>query len=352
MVCYASLELVVECKIIKHQGGLMAETSNVSAIASRISDDIFRYFYWTTHPKKDDNFICSNPEHKSSDDSPKATHPGDVVFFYQDPYLQKAIYLHTDLKSYADKSITTRMLKSALHSLCMTVECANQSKDWRNKYSVDTSDPHEVRGLLFVHNWTKGYDKPFYEAIARVDLHNLPVAPGTILHYLGPHDIQRLYSIGNDIVRLVHSDRLPKNYTFYYPDLMLFRRHGEIWEQPATIEALTGPYLILKHGAAEKVDQGYVIYFNRPAATPEALLYLLDILSRYQMLESNELIRIRLTNVDVPDDMRSAFLIAKQRYARDWGFDPVRERLLSAIEIDTITSVTDTYNPGATGWRE
>ena len=89
----------------------MAETVNISEIASKVSDEIFRHFLWNAHPKRDDNFPCSNPKHESSDGSPKATHPGDVIFYYQDPYLQKAIYLHTDLKSYADKSINSRMLK-------------------------------------------------------------------------------------------------------------------------------------------------------------------------------------------------------------------------------------------------
>ena len=37
-----------------------------------------------------------------------------------------------------------------------------------------------------------GYDNPFYEAIEKMDLTLLPVFPETLIHFLGPHDIQRL----------------------------------------------------------------------------------------------------------------------------------------------------------------
>lgn len=168
----------------------------------------------------------------------------------------------------------------------MTVECAKESSEWRSKYSVDASEQHEVRGLLFIHNHDNGYDKPFYEAIDKVDLPALPVAPGSLLHFLGPHDIQRLFSIANDIKGLKGEDELPKEYTFYYPDLVMSRRQGDVWGQPATIETLTGPYIIVKHGATETYGAGYVIYYNAPGECSEEFEYFLDSLSRYQMLES------------------------------------------------------------------
>lgn len=330
----------------------MAETINIGEIAPKISKEIFKHFLWDTHQKRDDNFKCTNEKHVGDGGKPKDTHPGDVVFFYEDPYLGKRIYLHTDLKSYAADTITPTRLRSAFKSLSMTIECAKESSEWRNKYSVDASEQHEVRGMLFIHNHDNGYDKPFYEAIDKVDLQALPVAPGSLLHFLGPHDIQRLYSIGNDIIRLKGEDELPKEYTFYYPDLVMSRRQGDVWNQPATIESITGPYIIIKHGPAGTCSAGYVIYYNRPGECPEEFEYFLDSLSRYQMLESGEKIRIRVTNSDAIDDLKSVFQTAKKKYAKAWGFDPAREDILDQIEIDRITSVTSTYNPGAMGWRE
>ena len=63
----------------------MGETKNIGEIADVLSRDIFRHFLWNTHPKSDDNFDCTNEKHLGEGGKPKSTHPGDVVFFYQDP---------------------------------------------------------------------------------------------------------------------------------------------------------------------------------------------------------------------------------------------------------------------------
>lgn len=330
----------------------MAETVNIAEVAARISKDIFKHFLWEAHPKWDDNFKCSNEQHKGEGGKPKATHPGDVVFLYEDPYLGKRIYLHTDLKSYKKDTINSSTLRGAFKSLCLTIECAKESSEWRKKYSVDTSEQHEVRGMLFIHNHDNGYEKSFYDAIDKVNLQALPIAPGTLLHFLGPHDIQRLYSIGNDIIRLKGEGELPAEYTFYYPDLVMSRRQGDVWNQPATIETLTGPYIIIKHSGTESCQAGYVIYYNRPGSSAEEFEYFLDSLSRYQMLDSGEKIRIRITTSQTIDDLKSIFHMAKHKYAKAWGFDQNREKILNQIDIDRITSITSTYHPGDMGWRE
>jgi len=330
----------------------MSETINIAEVAARLSRDIFNYFNWSFHPKTDDNFKCSNEEHTSDGGSPKLTHPADVVFFYEDPYLGKRIYLHTDLKSYKAESITSSKLRAAFKSMCMTIECAKESSDWRSKYSVDSDEQHEVRGMLFVHNHDNQYQQSFYDAIDRIDLYALPISPGSILHFLGPQDIQRLFSVTNDILRLKGLGALPQKYTFYYPDLVMNRRQGDIWDQPATIESLTGPSLIIRHLESDNCDAGYLIYYNRSGDTAEEFEYLLDTLSRYQMLESGEKIRIRVTSAEASDDLMAVFHLAKKKYVKAWGFDPSREALLNKIDIERITSVTATYNPGDMGWRE
>jgi hypothetical protein len=329
----------------------VAETINIAEIAARLSKDIFRHFLWDVHPKTDDNFPCTNPNHLGERGAAKTTHPGDAVFSYRDPYLGKNIYLHTDLKSYKKDSITSTKLRQALQSLCMTVDCARSSSDWRNKYSVDPSEPYDVRGLLFVHNYDAEYLKEFSEVFRRIDLQALPIEAGTQLHFLGPTDIQNLYSIANDMLRLKANHELPDTYTFYYPDLVLSRRQGDVWDQPATIETLTGPYIIIKHGAFDRHPSGYLIYYNSPANSVEEFEYFLDSLSRFQMLEKDEKIRIRVTRQGAPDDLTAIFHTAKKKYVKAWGFDSARESMLDAIEVERIASVTSTYNPGDMGWR-
>jgi hypothetical protein len=327
----------------------MAETVNIADVAAKLSSDIFKHFRWKVHPKRDDNFDCANPEHTSTSGEPKKTHPGDVVFHYDDPYSSNTIFLHTDLKAYKKNTLTYTKLRDALISLAMTIECAKESSSWREKYSVNEDDAHEVRGLLFVHN-TDGHESKFKDSLARIDLKKIPISAGATIHYLGPLDIKRLYSIASDISRLKGEDELPKDYSFYYPDLLLARRQGDD-NQPATIEALCGPFLIIKHGNVEKAKQGCLIYYNRPGKESDEFVYFLDCLSRYQLLESDQTIRIRMTASDTHQDFRSIFASAKSIYAKAWGFDPSRIEILEAISIDEIASMTTTYNPGQLGWK-
>lgn len=327
----------------------MSETVNIAEIASKISKEIFRAFRWTSHPKHDDNFECVNSHHKSNPNIKNHTHPGDIVFRYEDPYLGKAIYLHTDLKSYAKESIKITNVRAALKSLAHTVECANSSEQWREKYS--TSEAHEVRGLLFVHNHDGLAKSSFNEMVNRIDIHNLPIAPGTILHFLGPEDIQRLYSIAIDILKLKGQGELPDDYSFYYPDLVLRRRHGDVWEKSATIEGMTGPFIIIKHRESKHCGPGYLIYYNRPGSDVDELEYLIDCMSRFQMLESGQLIRVRSAYGTPHPEMKSIFKKASDKYARAWGFDPERIELLKKIDVDLIDSMASTYHAANIGWR-
>lgn len=330
----------------------MAETINIGEISQKLSEDIFEHFFWKWHPKRDENFACHNSEHVGTGGKPKLTHPGDVVFSYDDPYLGNTIYLHTDLKSYSKDAITQTKLRDAFKSFAMATDCARNSDIWRSIFSVDTSSSYEVRGLLFIHNHDHGYQKKFSDVIDIINFESMPIAANVYMHYLGPDDIQRLYSIGNDIIRQRMAKLISDDYTFYYPDLVMSHRIGDVWVQPATIEALTSPYLIIRHRQTHKTKAGYVIYYNRQGDTVEEFTYLLDTLSRYQILDADNSIRVRTTTLSPNKLMKSNFELAKKRYAQAWGFDPIRESILDEISIDTITTVTDTYNPGDMGWRE
>jgi hypothetical protein len=343
----------------------MGETVNIGAIANKLSEDIFNYFGWQAHQKRDDNFACCTETHfvestakKSKspkgkvEEKSKKTHPGDVVFFYQDPYLGKRIYLHTDLKSYAKNSISVQKVRSAIYSLAMSVECARKSEDWRGKYSVPKDVRFDVRGLLFVHNHDGLFKNGFDEIVQKTKLSTIPIGQSVYVHFLGPNDISRLFTIANDIVRLQHQRTLPEKYSFYYPDLMLWHRHGDLLNQPATIEALTAPYFIVIYEMGEKTPPGYLIYYNRAGDSVDEFVYFLDSLSRYQMLETGKLIRIRMVASSIADDYKSHFQSAKDKYAKAWGFDSSRVQVLEDIEISPVTAVTTTLNAPDMGWKE
>lgn len=338
----------------------MAETVNIGEIANRLSEDIFKHFGWVVHPKRDDNFPCVNSNHtvksKSSDAEGenvkrKKTHPGDVVFYYKDPYLRQRVYLHTDLKSYAKDSVSSVKLRSAIESLAMTVECGRSSDDWRKKYSVPEGEAFDLRGLLFVHNHDGKYMDDFDDTVRKTNLGTIPIAPNVYIHLLGPHDISRLFTIANDIIRLKYEKILPENYSFYYPDLVMWHRGGDVYSQPATIEALTAPYFIINYEGNDKLSSGYVIYYNRMGASVAEFQYFLDSLSRYQLLESDKFIRIRMVSKSPSEEYLSNFDAAKQQYARAWGFDEARMGILDAIQLAPVTAVTSTYSAPKIGWR-
>jgi hypothetical protein len=326
------------------------ESSNIAEISTVLSKEIFAFFGWHMHPRKDDNFECLDDKHQNENEKAKKTHPTDVVFSYDDPYSPRRVHLLTDLKSYAAKSITHQKIRQALKSLSEAVECAGQSPQWRNKFGVTESEPNEVRGLLFVHNHDLAYQKSFYEELKRVHSNTLPMAPTTILHYLGPLDIQRLYSTANDIMRQQHSGDLPADYGFFYPDLVLKRRHREFSDQPATFESIAGPFLIISHKSTPTLKQGFLIYYNRPGNTLEEFEYLLDSFSRFQLLNQENKIRIRVVHPDADEDLKSTFKRAVNKYARSWGLDEGRLSLLEEISVDRVNAVSASFNPGDMGW--
>jgi hypothetical protein len=332
----------------------MSETVNIGEIANLLSRDIFDLFHWKAHPRRDQDFACHNPRHtsKGANPKPKQTHPGDVVFFYEDPYLGRRVYLHTDLKSYSKDTIGPVKIRSAIESLAMAVECARSSSDWRTNYSAPEDGQFEIRGLLFVHNHDGTHTDQFEKSIGKTDLSTIPIAPNVYIHLLGPTDIGRLYTIANDIVRLQHQRLVPMNYSFYYPDLVMWRRRGEVSGQAATIEALTAPYFILNFEARKDYPQGFVIYYNRPGSSPTEFEYFLDSLSRYQLLEEDKELRIRMVSSSPAAEFLSNFEAAKARYVKAWGLDPARQQILDNIRIERVTAVATTYNAPEIGWRE
>lgn len=329
----------------------MGETVNISEVAGVLSKEVFKFFLWHTHPRKDDNFDCLEEKHVGSSGKSKSTHPTDVVFSYDDPYSPRRINLLTDLKSYGGESITYAKLRTALKSLAMSVECASQSSQWRQKFGVVETEANEVRGLLFVHNHDFKFQKSFYDELRKVQVATLPIAAGSALHYLGPADIQRLFTTANDIARLQHSGDISSDYTFYYPDLVLRRRHRDVWEQPATFESIAGPFLIIKYRPDKDKRAGYVIYYNRPSGTVSEFEYLLDCFSRFQMLDADEQISIRVVHPDASSDLKSIFEIARNKYAKAWGFGDERSDVLEKISIERVNAVASNFNPGDMGWK-
>ena len=339
----------------------MSETVNISFIANKIASEIFSAFYWNVYPQKDTNFECVNPEkHRTPSDKPKTTHQGDVVFHYIDPYLNKRIHLHTDLKSYGKSSLQIKNIRSALNSLAMTLECAEASADWRSKFLENDHEPHEVRGLLFVANHDGQAPADFDEKLAKIGRGSLQISKDNIVHVLGPNAISNLYSIAADIKLSAANGQISKRYRFFYPDLTLWKRgRAEDERNAATIETLLSPYFILRHdrvldedGAEMLQRAGSLVYYSRKGETVDEFIYLIDSLSRYQLVNANEQIRIRVFCRDRSPQFKNNFDKAKKRYCAEWHFEDGRESEIMSITIDAINHLAPNYSPDEIGWRE
>lgn len=324
----------------------MAETGNIETLAKLVSKDIFKWFKWGTCLPKDENWECVSDHHR------KNTHPADVVFHYDDPYSGETKYLNTDLKSYKAGTINTASVSKALKSLAMSIECANISESWQDAFLLDDVGFGSVAGLLFIYNHDNNYDYDFSDLMGRVDFKEVPLVEDKEIVVMGPHLIKRLNDVVSDMKMLKADDSFPspKDFTFFYPDLIRARRCGDEWDKPATIEALTSPWLIIKHRAGDDFDSGFVIYYHQSGETVDEFIYLIDAMSHYQMLSSDYAIRVRFTDASKYAPVN--FDKAKREYLKMWGNDEAREKQMAAIEAESITKFTTCFNPMEIGMRE
>ncbi|EMI5489363.1 hypothetical protein REJ26_000421 [Providencia stuartii] len=329
------------------------ETSAIQRVANKVSDEIFDVFKWKRSLREDMNWTCCLEGHA------KKTHPSDVVFHYIDPYEEEAVYLNTDLKSYAKGTIDKASVEVALTSLALAVECANSSDEWRTKYVVDESYGYNVRGLLFLYNHDNLYDKDFYSAVtSKLDLNKIKNSKNTKIHFLDPYKISDIINISNDLKTLIGSGQLPPPdlFSFYYPDMDLTRiKHPINKNTVATIELLTSPYIIIKHESFKWIntrkESGYTIYYNQPGDSQDEFVYFLDMLSKYQILTENKLINIRIAHMNACENALHHFEKAKKKYSYNW-LSGEEERIFSNVKIEFINKTIMNFNLESIGMEQ
>jgi hypothetical protein len=341
----------------------MSETVNIAAIASKVAADVFLPFKWELVGPADENFPCHKERKHRVGDVVRQhpTHPVDCVFKYFDPYLNKNIYLLTDLKSYKKESINYNQVKDALNSLGRAIECAQTSTEWHQKYVLDDA-PFEVRGMLYIYNHDDRYDKDLLaEVKSKIKLEDLEIAENQQLHLVTPSTIVYLRSVVQDISELHMKREFPRtNYSFYYPDLTLHKASGDPEKHSGIIEALCAPFMVMKfsgyvsheQGEADiSVGDGHVVFYSLPGETEYEFIYLLDYLSTWQILNGKGSIKIRVVCGVPSSNLISNFRKAQKLYLKDWGEDESRKRNLDRIEIEPVNMTIPNYVPSIAGWR-
>lgn len=257
----------------------MAETQNIGEMAKIISEDMFSYFGWKKCAPEDINWKCENIEHE------KKTHPADVVFYYDDPYTNTRIYIHTDLKSFAESTLERLELESVLKSLSMQVECAEISEEWQKLYAEENID-YKIHGMLFIYNHDNNFIRALTNKLNKVPREIINTPKKSMLYVLDPNDIFWLDNISTHISKLLEKEELSKEYTFFYPQRKDQATIGN--SNAATIDLLKSPFLII-----EDKNTNLVVVFYRPDGSEvDEFVYLVDYLRHHQLIESQNKIKV------------------------------------------------------------
>jgi hypothetical protein len=354
---------------------LAGENEAIAKMAEYVSSELLSWFRWKRVQLPNQNFDCVKQADHTAKNKTTHTHPVDTVFYYSDPYLNRIIYLNTDLKSYASGSINAGNIYEALKSLAHTIDCARACEEWQDRYHLLGDLAYEVRGMLFVYNHDSDYDKSFYDVLTApirrrgsseptpIKLEGVPIQDGQAIHIFEPQLISYLTTIMTDANRLHAAGSFPeKQYEFFYPELRLHKTTGAKFDRPATAEMLAGPYLIIRHDSIKKYNEttqsleerhpeGFIVYYNRPGASAEEFAYFLDLLSGYQILDGEHKIRVRIAHHSPASDPISNFKRAIVLYAQEWNFDQHKLQRLNSIEVELVEIYRYSFSKTVIGWE-
>lgn len=319
----------------------MSETANIAAMADKVANDLFKVFKWKRKIAKDHSWDCVTPELHGD----KKDHPSDCVFYYKNPYDNEIKYINTDLKSYAKRSITKDSISTAIKSLTYATNCASYNENWKKLYHPENSS--SVLGMLFVYNHCNTYNGDFSSIVDSLNINNNHLDPRKQLYICGPNKVNELYSIAKDIIGMMGSKELPfdDEFCFFHPNEMMTKNHFDSdYNEPATIEILTSPWIIIKHAKVENCSAGYLIYYTGEGEEIDEFIYLLDALSYYQILNNKNSVRIKFTKDNTHSSLN--LTVAIERYLSDLGHEEKKiEDIVKSIVKGTIDEAHPKFSP-------
>ncbi|MCJ2038809.1 hypothetical protein MKK55_07545 [Methylobacterium sp. J-059] len=323
----------------------MAESVHVGEIAEKLSDELFREFFWQKEGPTNQDWPC-----EKSEEHGHATHPADVVFWYDEPYSQTRTYIHCDLKSFGKSSVKSTAVKKATLSLVKQIECAEISEEWQTKYTHGNVNINIV-GLLFVYNHDTQYDGNFTKLMRGASADGISVTPGSRLFIFGPDDILWLDTVRSNI-RLMRGDdgthSLPTQdrCRYYYPQLTMRKNIRPDIAKAATLEMLTSPWIILEYDfPTPEYTKGYVLFYKRTATSIQEFIYVIDYLRHYQLLDSSIYVQIQVTSANTAAS--HLFSKAISAYISDTlgiDADEPLAKIIKRIKLKTMTQVVTQYS--------
>jgi hypothetical protein len=347
----------------------LGETANIAEISSKVANEVFGRFLWRTQGPRDLDWPCEQPdlhakkrkrkkapgaaeaasvplgadknvEHGA--DSQAATHPTDIVFYYDEPYSNHRTYINCDLKSYAAHSIEKSGVRKAIESLARALSCLEKSEIWRTRYVADDKTALYA-GMLFVYNHDGEYNTRFDELLADLSLSNLDIPKNSKIVVLGPHDIFWLDNVSDQIARM-RGDGLigPAEQTrFFYPPLV-FAKNVQPSARAATIEMMTGPWIVLKHRLPGALKESVVVFYREKGERVEEFSLLIDYLMFHGLVD--EEVKIVVFALEPYTEAKALFAKAIDDYILRYGGGQEIASLLKDISFQSMTNVRRVFS--------
>jgi hypothetical protein len=325
---------------------MAGKTINKARMADMLASDLFGEFLWEKVGPANQNWDCVDAAHK------KATHPSDVVFYYDEPYSVTRRYITADLKSYALGSITPFTVNTAAMKLATSLACAENSESFQKKY-FHPSITAKVSGMLFVYNHDgQAADHDFPPRLA-IDYDALAIPPGSKLAVFGPTDIFWLNNVARDIVQMRGKSHLPSKdrCDFYYPNLVRHPNLQPSKARAATLEMLTSPWIVLEYQPKQgPVNRGYVFYCRSKGEKPQEFVFLLDYLERFQLLKTNSEVTVKLIDQDPHAKANWGKAIDEYIDAQEGGDD--LKSLLGRIKYEEVANLQIRFSEISIGMED
>ncbi|MDQ0020735.1 hypothetical protein [[Curtobacterium] plantarum] len=286
------------------------ETKNIDEIAGIISSRIFDELGWKVQETTDISWDCCLRSHLSSkqllSETPKKTHPTDVVFKYKDPYSDETQYIQTDLKSYCASTLDgTQSILRTIRSLSQQVACAPRSPEWRRLFVDNGNEKYQVNGLLFIYNHDNKYDSDLLVKLSGAATAVYDFPEKSMISVFDPTMIRFLLDVTENIeTRRYITDKVSqeKNIlwqkipernacSYFYPD-----KHNKIATKgeilPATMEMITSGMIFysyehdyIRNDDGDRLKNKVLnIFWKENVDSSSHFVFLLEYIFNYQLL--------------------------------------------------------------------
>jgi hypothetical protein len=342
---------------------MSGETAPIAEIANRISSEIFSRFGWKRVGPKDHNFKAfdvvepksapgKEAEGEEAEEKPASVEgpmverdfPADVVLGYTDPYSGETIFIHFDLKSYAESSLKAGTTRKTLKSLARCIRVAENSSDWRQKFAATTTN-YSIHGALFVYNHDNKAPGRVDEFIAKLNSHSVPVPEKKRLYVFTPRRINYLLTLLNDRNTMIAESLMPKDtegeVNVYYPYGVRAKPQKPLLPH-ATAEQLLGPVLVFHYQYKAKPDRGYIVYYDGPGSSVDEYLFLFEMFFKRGFMTEDGAVHLRLINAET--HALTIFVEARDYFVTSYHELPEFKVKMAQIKFHRVTSIVKEFS--------